>query len=77
MSVTLEDIQSFATFAEQNVGHSNSRSLEDLLRLWREKREAEIVVESIREGEAEYEAGGGRTIDEVCDEVRARLERMR
>ncbi len=77
MSVSLADIQSFADFAKQNVHSPGTKSIEDLLRLWRESREMDEVCEAIREGEAEYEAGGGRSVDQVCDEVRARLEDMK
>lgn len=77
MTVSIADIQSFADFAKQHAQSPGTNSIEDLLRLWREAREMEEVCEAIRQGEAEYETGGGRSVDEVCNEVRTRLENMK
>jgi hypothetical protein len=77
MAVTIEQVEDFREFALRKLRNGGIPSLEECLRLWREEVEEQETLESIRRGEADFEAGRYCTVAEAEAEIRRRLEAMR
>ncbi len=73
MPFTAEDLADFSRFAEEQLSCGGVDSIDQLTRDWRETRETAEVVQCVREGEAEYETGGGRPAADVIAEIRQQL----
>jgi hypothetical protein len=70
----MTDAESFYQFLGQSLSTgSRETPPEALLRTWRERREYEETCEDIRQGIADMEAGLGKPIQQVADEIRAEL----
>ncbi len=73
MSITEAEIDAFGRFAKEQLHRSAALSLPQLLANWVAAREAEEVVGDIRHGLADIEAGKGRPVAEVFQDVRRKL----
>jgi len=70
----MTDAESFYQFLGQSLSTgSRETPPEALLRTWREQREYEETCEDIRQGIADMDAGLGKPIQQVADEIRAEL----
>jgi hypothetical protein len=70
----MTDAESFYRFLGQSLSTgSRETPPEALLRTWREQREYEETCEDIRQGIADMDAGLGKPIQQVADEIRAEL----
>ena len=74
MTITQDDITSFGKFAAARIGDGRSDlTFEDLLREWRERREYNETVESIKRSVAEYEAGQTDSLDQALANARQKI----
>lgn len=74
MTVTIDEIESFADFAKEVASKNNgASSLEDCLRLWREEQEMAETVAAVRRGEEDFAAGRYSTLEEADAWIRAEL----
>lgn len=73
MSVTQADIESFRQFAATRVDNGGAPTMQTLLDEWLAEREAAEIQSAVRTGDAELEAGGGQSPQEVLHELREKL----
>jgi hypothetical protein len=74
MSTTLQELESFTHFAQQRLGAAESDlSLEDCVRLWRQRTEHQALLNDLRQGQADLEAGLVQPLAAAFDDVRQQL----
>ena len=74
MSIALQELERFTHFAQQKLGTSESNlTLEDCVRLWRQRTERDATIEDIQQGRADLEAGLVQPLAEALDDVRRQL----
>ena len=73
MAFTAQDLVDFNRFAEEKLSNGGVDNIVQLAHEWKEARETAVVVQGVLEGEAEFEAGGGRPAAEVIAEIRGKL----
>jgi predicted transcriptional regulator len=71
--VTKQDIESFTSFAIPLIDKGQADSMAQLLKEWEAQREHEEVMDDIRQGIEDAEAGLDRPAREVIAEVRKKL----
>lgn len=74
MSSTLQELESFTQFARQRlVANESGLSLEDCVRVWRQQTEQQAVLDDLRQGQADVEAGRAQPLAAAFDDVRRQL----
>lgn len=75
MSVTQGDLDDFQRFASERLAGQGAESLGELLREWEAARERREVIDSVRRGLADVDAGRTRPAQDALDDLRAGLAR--
>ena len=74
MSATLQELESFTHFAQQRLGAAEADlSLEDCVRLWRQRTEQQALLNDLQQGQADLEAGRAQPLAAAVDDVRQQL----
>ena len=74
MAVSEADIQAFTDFLRRDAAGGNADlTISQIAHKWQSSRETAEVVDAVKEGQAEFAAGGGRSASDVVADIRQRL----